>query len=488
MKNRRFQWIFLDADQTLFDFHKAEKTALSCLLEEYGLPGGKETQALYHEINGCLWKQFELGEVTRTQLQRLRFERLLAALGMFDGPAPEEMNSRYLDFLSQGAYLLPGAELLCKALFEAGYRLAIITNGISRSQHARFAASPLQPYFEKLFVSEDLGCQKPQKEYFDKVCAEIGLADRSQALIVGDSLSSDIQGGHNSGIPTCWFCQEPQSVPEQPCPDYIITHLTQLPCLLWGLGDETAAYGWETLGENLSICVSPDHKFGTDSFLLADFAAPKRKETACDLGTGCGIIPLLWFRRRLDAPRQAFGVELQQKGVFQLTQTINRHRELVGRITGIHSDLKELAGKLPAGGFDVVTCNPPYKPAQTGILSRSDPDKIARHETACTIGDVSAAAARLLRFGGRLCLCQRPERLTDVLEALRQNGLEPKRLRFVQQRQEKAPWLFLVEARKGGKPFLRVEPPLLVEGEGGFSPELLRIYQYDHNLAGKDGQ
>lgn len=109
--------------------------------------------------------------------------------------------------------------------------------------------------------------------------------------------------------------------------------------------------------------------------------------------------------------------------------------------------------------MDVVTCNPPYKSGGRGILSEtaSDP-QIARHETLCTIGDICTAAARLLKYGGRLCICQRPERLPDVMEAMRQNDIEPKRLRFVQQREHTAPWLFLLEGRRGGKPFYRWRP------------------------------
>lgn len=111
-----------------------------------------------------------------------------------------------------------------------------------------------------------------------------------------------------------------------------------------------------------------------------------------------------------------------------------------------------------------------------GILSEWESEKIARHETQCSLADVVAAAARLLKFGGRFCLCQRPERLCDVLTLLRQQGLEPKRVRFVQQRPGSAPWLFLCEGKKGAKPFLQVEAPLLIEGEDGFSEELLKIY------------
>ncbi len=241
-------------------------------------------------------------------------------------------------------------------------------------------------------------------------------------------------------------------------------------------------YTFEPLGERLKICVTPDHKFGTDAFLLSDFAAPRRRDIACDLGTGCGIIPVLWFRREETSPKIAYAVELQQKAADQLAVTLREGGIPEGRIVPVHADLRELRGRLPAGAMDVITCNPPYKTAGTGIMSETAADKIARHETMCSIEDVCAAARYLLKFGGKLCICQRPERLVDVIAAMRHEKLEPKRLRFIQQKPDTPPWLFLLEGRRGGKPFLQVDAPLIIEGEGGFSRELLRIYQKEHNL------
>lgn len=239
-------------------------------------------------------------------------------------------------------------------------------------------------------------------------------------------------------------------------------------------------YTMEKLSDTLSICVTKDHRFGTDAFLLSDFANIRRKDLACDLGTGCGIIPLLWFRDPNEAPKQAYGVDIQQLAVRQLTFTVEQ-ANLSERMIPVQADLSDLAAlkeKLPFGSFDVVTCNPPYKKESHGILSQSSSDIIARHETMCSIEDVCKAAAKLLQFGGRLCICQRPERLLDVLEAMRREKIEPKRVRFVQKRGDTAPWLFLAEGRKGAKRFLKVEPPLLIQDENGeFSPELKKIYR-----------
>ncbi len=241
---------------------------------------------------------------------------------------------------------------------------------------------------------------------------------------------------------------------------------------------EQPAEHWESLGPSLSIRVSSVHKFGTDAFLLSDFASPRRKDLCCDLGTGCGIVPLLWFRE--DPPRLCYGVEVQKEAVDLLEQTVEKNG-LAQQLIPVLQDLKELQS-LPCGPLDLVTCNPPYQALQSGFLSQHDAQRIARHEVLCTIDDICAAAGRLLRFGGRLCLCQRPERLCDTLCAMRQAGIEPKRLRFVQQRAQTAPWLFLAEGKKGARPHLRIEPPLLIEGEGGFSREVLKIYRKNENL------
>ena len=128
------------------------------------------------------------------------------------------------------------------------------------------------------------------------------------------------------------------------------------------------------------------------------------------------------------------------------------------------------------GGFSLVTCNPPYKAGSAGIESLIPAHRIARHEVMCDINDVCAAANKLLKFGGRLCLCNRPERLGDVITAMKNNNIEPKRLRFVSKNSSTAPWLFLIEGKKGSKPFMKVLPQLYVMGENGYSEELEKIY------------
>ncbi|MDD4378257.1 MAG: methyltransferase domain-containing protein [Eubacteriales bacterium] len=233
-------------------------------------------------------------------------------------------------------------------------------------------------------------------------------------------------------------------------------------------------YSFEKLSDTIDICVTKDHKFGTDAFLLSDFAGVQKNHKAVDFGTGCGIIAMLWFRFG-SGPKEAYCVDIQEKAIEQLKITIE-HCKLQDRVTPVLGDIKDIKQLLPAEYFDVVTCNPPYKANKAGIISEMPSEKIARHETMCNIDDVCKAACRVLKFGGRLCICQRPERLADVLEAMRRNNVEPKRVRFVQQHGDTTPWLFLAEGKKGSKRFMKVEKPLIMKNGDEYSEEILRIY------------
>ncbi len=229
----------------------------------------------------------------------------------------------------------------------------------------------------------------------------------------------------------------------------------------------------EPLGGGLQIVVSPAHIFSTDSILLAHFADIRKRDVACDLGTGSGIIPLLWCKKETGA---ITAVDIQEKACAQLEKSLALNG-LAHRISAVHTDLREKHPLLPLASFDLVTMNPPYQALGTGIESSANSDKCARHETTCTLEDAANAAARLLRFGGRFCLCQKPERLSDVIVALRQAKLEVKRLRFVVQQEGRAPWLFLAEGKRGGKPGLRVEPQLVLQNsDGSDSAEMAAIF------------
>ena len=237
----------------------------------------------------------------------------------------------------------------------------------------------------------------------------------------------------------------------------------------------------EYLGNDVSVVVSDQHGFGTDAVLLADFVSPKRKENACDLGTGCGIIPMLWYRN--GQAKKILGIELQQQGYEQAVESA-KISKAEDKVTFMNLNLKDIRSVFEHGSMDVVSMNPPYKAADSGIKSSSKADLIARHEVECNLWDITSAAAHLLNFGGRLCMCNRPERLCDTIVAMKEAGIEPKRLRFVAKRPDTRPWLFLIEGKKGSKPYLNVEPMLVMYNDDGeLSEEVMKIYgEYKENV------
>lgn len=239
-------------------------------------------------------------------------------------------------------------------------------------------------------------------------------------------------------------------------------------------------YNYEYLGSGISVAVSKEHTFGTDAVLLADFASPKRNENACDLGTGCGIIPMLWCRN--NQAKKIAAVELQKKGYLQTCESVQKSG-MSEKVCPVNHDLKNIKEVFEHASMNVVTMNPPYKAADCGIKSVAEAELIARHEVECTLDDICAAAAYLLNFGGRLCMCNRPERLSDMIVAMKNHGIEPKRLRLVQKNAHSRPWLFLIEGRKGGKPFMNIDAPLIMYADDGeLSSEITEIYgEYKEN-------
>jgi len=228
----------------------------------------------------------------------------------------------------------------------------------------------------------------------------------------------------------------------------------------------------EYINSSLKLIVSESHTFGTDALLLAAFSAPKRREKVCDFGTGCGIIPFYWLR---EGAESVYAVEIQPLACDQLHRSIALN-SLEKKFFLFHSDLRDLKGKIDEDTFDLITMNPPYTEEGHGIKSSSNADKIARHETNLNLAELFSAASRLLKFGGRMCICLRPERLTSAMCAMREAKIEPKRLRLVSQRDGKAPWLFLLEGKKGRNPGLIVEKELHIENPDGTpSEEMLGI-------------
>ena len=239
---------------------------------------------------------------------------------------------------------------------------------------------------------------------------------------------------------------------------------------------------WEPLGGGTGVWMSEEHRFGEDALLLARFSLspytvpdsptnpvpPVKKSLplrrAADLGTGCGILPVLWCREQPDVQVEALEIQAQ---AAELARRSAQDSGFARRIRVWQADLRRWRDWLEPGTMDLAAMNPPYFPLGSGGVPPSPSARIARHETAdphlpgCTLADAAGAASGLLRPGGRFCICHRPERLADVLAVLRAAGLEPKRLRFAQKAPGCPPWLLLCEGRKGGKPGLKMEPPFL---------------------------
>ena len=223
------EFLFLDLDDTILDFHTAERVAISKTIREFGVEPTEEILSLYHEINKWHWEQLELGKMTRDEVVVNRFGMLFKELGReVDAAAVAKTYERNL---SMGHYFLPGAEEAVDALSKK-YRLFLASNGTAVVQKGRMTSANLYRFFEKVFVSQEIGHNKPSKAYFDGCFARIPDFDRSKAMIVGDSLTSDIRGGNNAGIKTCWV--NPNHAPRNPKihVDYEIEALHQLENLL----------------------------------------------------------------------------------------------------------------------------------------------------------------------------------------------------------------------------------------------------------------
>ncbi len=226
---KKYDFLLFDADGTLFDFNQNEYEALRGAFADKNMNIGGDYERIYHayhDINDALWKALERAEVTKEQLVRLRFERLFEQFDL--GSVPDDFNECYLYHLAQGRALIEGAEEVCRALKERGKYMAIITNGMASVQSNRFENSGIIKYFDGLYISEVVGCPKPQRAFFDKVYAEIPAFDLSRALIIGDSLTSDIKGGNNASTDTCWFNPQGAENASSALPTYEIKNLYEV--------------------------------------------------------------------------------------------------------------------------------------------------------------------------------------------------------------------------------------------------------------------
>lgn len=232
------KYILFDLDDTLFDFQKAERLALSRTLKELGIEPEEKILRRYNELNLAQWKRLERGELTLDQVKTERYRLLFGELGIEE--SPKKATAIYEKFLSTGHFFIEGAPELLETLAPR-YHLYLVSNGTPHVQHGRLASSGIEYYFDGIFISLEIGYKKPDREFFDWCFARIPGFSRDAAVIVGDSLTSDIQGGKNAGIRTVWFHPLWNGASRQTSgegelariqPDETIERLADLPALL----------------------------------------------------------------------------------------------------------------------------------------------------------------------------------------------------------------------------------------------------------------
>lgn len=221
------EFLLIDLDDTILDFHMAEHIAVKKTLREFGVDPTDEICARYSEINRIHWEALERKELTREQVLVGRFAMLFKELNVEADAA--DCSHRYTENLAVGHYFIPGAREVVERLAKK-YKLYIASNGTKTVQMARMESAGIRAYFQDIFISQDLGANKPAQAFFERCFARIPGFDPQKAMIVGDSLTSDIQGGINAGIATCWV--NPKHKEAMIKPDYEIESIAQLEELL----------------------------------------------------------------------------------------------------------------------------------------------------------------------------------------------------------------------------------------------------------------
>ena len=220
-----YPYLLLDADNTLFDFDRANRIAFQEVCQRCDIPDSDSLFLQYEQINNSLWAAFDRGECSKDFLVVERFRRFLDAIGLKRDPAL--CNDIHLHSLGQSTLLLPYAEEVCRTLSQE-HRLYIVTNAVASVQRSRLSCSAVAPYITAAYISEEAGASKPSRAYFDYVFSQIPGISRENCLLVGDSLSSDIQGANNAGLPCCWYNPHGAARPDALRIDYEIRDLRQL--------------------------------------------------------------------------------------------------------------------------------------------------------------------------------------------------------------------------------------------------------------------
>lgn len=234
--------------------------------------------------------------------------------------------------------------------------------------------------------------------------------------------------------------------------------------------DDLERNGYHIIQDTGRVC------FGMDAVLLSGFATVKDGACVLDLGTGTGIIPILLTAKT--GAEHLTGLEIQEDSADMARRSV-RLNGLEDKIDIVTGDIKEAGSLFDAASFDVITCNPPYMTHNHGLMNPNDAKAIARHEILCTLEDVIAQTAKLLKPGGKFYMVHRPFRLAEIMVVLHDYKLEPKRMQLVYPYVDKEPNMVLIEANRGGRPRMTVEKPLIVYKEPGvYMPEIYEIYGY----------
>ena len=223
------RFVLLDLDDTILDFHRAEAEAMSKTFLRLGIEPTDRLVQRYSEVNAAHWRMLERGEIKRPQVLTGRFRQLFSEIGA--DCDPEQTQQIYEAYLSQGHYFIPGAEQLLKDL-HGDYLLYLVSNGNAVVQEGRLQSADIAPYFEGIFISELIGADKPSREYFDRCFAQIPDFEPEQAILIGDSPTSDVLGGINAGVKTCWFNPHHRPLHPEIRADYEIDRLPDVPALL----------------------------------------------------------------------------------------------------------------------------------------------------------------------------------------------------------------------------------------------------------------
>lgn len=221
----KYPYLLFDADNTLFDFDRANRRAFHAVCEQFDIPDNDRTFRLYERCNNEMWAAFDRGECTKEFLVVQRFHNFLSAIGL--NRDAEACNGVHLHTLSCCAFMLPYAEEVC-CILSRSHKLYLVTNAVASVQRGRLAKSPIVPYITAAFISEEAGAAKPSPAYFNYVFARINGITRENCLVIGDSITSDIRGANAYGLPCCWYNPGHTGHPEGLRIDYEIDDLRQL--------------------------------------------------------------------------------------------------------------------------------------------------------------------------------------------------------------------------------------------------------------------